>query len=137
MTAKYTCSIKVHISIICSNFSKILFPIMLALIMLNAFSDLLCSKLCCHNQLVPTPEHSWTSDRPQQKQTYQHLAVVYWQLVYWWSYPLMVKTVLWHGVRKWRVLAKQVTIMEYSYSYVIMTMSTKPSMSACFTYIAT
>ena len=31
------------------------------------------------------------------------------QLVYWWSYPLTVKTVHWHGVRKWRVLAKQVT----------------------------
>ena len=35
-----------------------------------------------------TPEHLWTSDRPQkhivkpqQKQTCQHLVVVYWQLV--------------------------------------------------------
>ena len=26
-------------------------------IMLNAFSDLLCSKLCWHNRLVPTPGH--------------------------------------------------------------------------------
>ena len=27
--------------------------------MLNAFSDLLCSKLCWHNQLVPTTVISW------------------------------------------------------------------------------
>ena len=32
-------------------------------------------------------------------------------LAYWWSYPLTVKTVHWHGVRKWRVLAKQVTFI--------------------------
>ena len=48
-------------------------------------------------------------NKPQLNQTCQHLAAVYWQLVYWWSYPLMGKTVLWHGVCKWRVLAKQVT----------------------------
>ena len=46
----------------------------------------------------------------QRKQTCQHLAVVYWHLV-----SLLIKlsiygkTVHWHGVRKWRVLAKQVT----------------------------
>ena len=27
--------------------------------MLNAFSDLLCSKLCWHNRLVPTTVISW------------------------------------------------------------------------------
>ena len=36
-----------------NHLSKII-PIMLHGIVLNAFSDLLCSKLCWHNWLVPT-----------------------------------------------------------------------------------
>ena len=43
------CSIRVYQSFVA--IFKI-FPIMLD-IMLNAFSDLLCTKLCWHNQLVP------------------------------------------------------------------------------------
>ena len=44
------CSIRVYQSFV-ANFSNISYY---ASIMLNVFSDLLCSKICWHNWLVPT-----------------------------------------------------------------------------------
>ena len=70
--------------------------------------------VACTNQPVAFNGHPSTcgrltglTNKPQQKQTCQHLAVVYWQLVSLlmelYHCRLTVKTVLWHGVRKWRV----------------------------------
>ena len=39
-----------------------MYSIMLAIIMLNAFASLLCSKLCWHNQHKPTLETSYLID---------------------------------------------------------------------------
>ena len=49
-------------------------------------------------------------NKPQQKLTHQHLAVVYWQLVsLLMELSIDDETVLCHGVHKWQVMAKQVT----------------------------
>ena len=72
----------------------------------------------CDDPYKPTsgmqwiPEYLWTSDRPQKQASAKadHLAVVYWQLV-----GLLMELssddeiVLYHSVRKWQVVAKQVT----------------------------
>ena len=79
-------------------------------IMLNAFNDPLCSKLCWHNRRVPT-KHSWMSDKTQKQTTanwsslgnFQHWYLLE-LLVNMYSYHLMVKNVsCCHTVCAWKV----------------------------------
>ena len=53
-------------------------------------------------------------NKPQQKQTSQHFAVVYWQLVsLLMELSIDGEIFICNGVRKWQVLAKQVTYIKY------------------------
>ena len=76
--------------------------------------------VACTSQPVAFNGHPSTGGRltglrnkPQQKKICQHLAVVYWKLV-----SLLMElsidgencSLTWSGVRKWQVLARQVTL---------------------------
>ena len=63
-------------------------------------------------------------NKPQQKQTHQHLVVVYWQLVsLLMELSIDDETVLCHGVHKWQVMAKQVTYIACTAPIIISTMA--------------